>query len=58
MGLYFLGLIIRAIYEQLKKAGHVKPTKARFAERSSAEHVNSDLKDNYGGSHVHVKGAW
>ena len=31
-------------------------TKARFAERSAAEHVNSDLKDNYGGSHVRVKG--
>ena len=32
-------------------------TKARFAERSAAERVNSDLKDNYGGSHVRVKGA-
>jgi hypothetical protein len=32
-------------------------TKARFAERSSAERVNSDLKDNYGGSHVRVQGA-
>ena len=25
-GLYFLGLIIRAIYEQLKKAGRVNPS--------------------------------
>jgi hypothetical protein len=32
-------------------------TKTRFAERSAAERVNSDLKDNYGGSHVRVKGA-
>ena len=37
---------------------HMDPaTKARFAERSTAERVNSDLKDNYGGSHVRVKGA-
>jgi hypothetical protein len=32
-------------------------TKARFAERSSAERVNSNLKDNYGGRNVRVKGA-
>jgi hypothetical protein len=32
-------------------------TKARFAERSSAERVNSSLKDNYGGRSVRVKGA-
>ena len=32
-------------------------TKARFAERSSAERVNSNLKDNYGGRHIRVKGA-
>ena len=31
-------------------------TKARFAERSSAERVNSNLKDNYGGRHIRVKG--
>ena len=31
-------------------------TKARFAERSAAERVNSDLKDNHGGSHVRVEG--
>ena len=37
---------------------HMDPaTKARFAERSTAERVYSDLKDNYGGSHVRVKGA-
>jgi len=29
----------------------------RFAERSSAERVNSYLKDNYGGSKIRVKGA-
>jgi len=31
--------------------------KARFAERSAAERVNSNLKDNYGGRSVRVKGA-
>ena len=36
---------------------HMDPaTKARFAERSAAERVNSDLKDNYGGNHVRVQG--
>jgi hypothetical protein len=32
-------------------------TKSRFAERSSAERVNSYLKDNYGGRNIRVKGA-
>jgi len=32
-------------------------TKSRFAERSSAERVNSYLKDNYGGRSIRVKGA-
>lgn len=32
-------------------------TKARFAQRSSAERVNSYLKDNYGGRNIRVKGA-
>jgi hypothetical protein len=32
-------------------------TKARYAERSSAERVNSNLKDNYGGRNIRVKGA-
>jgi hypothetical protein len=32
-------------------------TKTRFAERSSAERVNSNLKDNYGGRCIRVKGA-
>lgn len=32
-------------------------TKSRFAERSSAERVNSNLKDNYGGRSIRVKGA-
>lgn len=31
-------------------------TKARFAERSTAERVNSNLKDNYGGRHIRVRG--
>lgn len=30
--------------------------KARFANRSSVERVNSNLKDNHGGNHVRVKG--
>jgi len=37
---------------------HMDPaTKTRFAQRSAAERVNSDLKDNYGGNHVRVQGA-
>jgi hypothetical protein len=32
-------------------------TKTRFAERSSAERVNSYLKDSYGGRNIRVKGA-
>ena len=31
--------------------------KIRFRQRSSAERVNSNLKDNYGGNHVRVRGA-
>ena len=31
--------------------------KARFAQRSSVERVNSYLKDNHGGSHIRVRGA-
>jgi len=30
--------------------------KARFANRSSVERVNSDLKDNHGGNNIRVKG--
>ena len=30
--------------------------KIRFRERSAAERVNSNLKDNYGGNHVRVQG--
>ena len=32
------------------------PEKQRDKERSSAERVNSNLKDNYGGRHVRVRG--
>jgi len=32
-------------------------TKSRFAERSSVERVNSNLKDNYGGRIIRVKGS-
>jgi len=32
------------------------PETSRYKERSSAERVNSNLKDNYGGRHVRVKG--
>lgn len=31
--------------------------KRRYAQRSSAERVNSNLKDNYGGSKIRVKGS-
>ena len=31
--------------------------KHRYKERSSAERVNSNLKDNYGGRHVRVRGS-
>jgi hypothetical protein len=31
-------------------------TKVRFAERSTAERVNSNLKDNHGGRNIRVKG--
>lgn len=33
------------------------PEKERYKERSSAERVNSNLKDYYGGRHVRVRGA-
>jgi hypothetical protein len=32
-------------------------TKTRFGKRSCVERVNSDLKDNFGGDHIRVKGA-
>ena len=32
-------------------------TKTRFGARTSVERVNSDLKDNFGGDHIRVKGA-
>jgi hypothetical protein len=31
--------------------------KTRYAQRSSAERVNSNLKDNHGGSRIRVKGS-
>jgi hypothetical protein len=31
--------------------------KQRYTQRTAAERVNSNLKDNYGGSHVRVRGA-
>jgi hypothetical protein len=37
---------------------HMDPaTKSRFKQRSSAERINSNLKDNYGGRTIRVKGA-
>ncbi len=33
------------------------PEQERYKERSSAERVNSNLKDNYGGRHVRVRGS-
>ena len=32
-------------------------TAVRYAERTAAERVNSDLKDNHGGRFVRVRGA-
>jgi len=32
-------------------------TKVRFGQRSTVERVNGDLKDNFGGSTISVKGA-
>jgi hypothetical protein len=32
-------------------------TQARFAQRSGSERINSTLKDNYGGSHIRVRGS-
>lgn len=32
------------------------PEKMRYRERTSAERVNSNLKDNYGGNHIRVRG--
>ena len=41
-----------------KDAVALEPAQAvRFRERSSAERVNSNLKDNYGGRFVRVRGA-
>lgn len=38
------------------KVPMVPPDKERYRERSSAERVNANLKDNYGGRHVRVQG--
>lgn len=51
----------KPIIDHNPRGGDKKPmdpaTKARFGERSSAERVNSTLKDNYGGRNIRVKGA-
>jgi hypothetical protein len=51
----------RPIIDRNPRRGEKVPmdpaTKSRFAERSSAERVNSNLKDNYGGRSIRVKGA-
>ena len=39
-----------------KKRKMEPPVKARYAERSSVERVNSYLKDSHGGRNVRVKG--
>ena len=43
-----------------KRRGEVKEfdpaKKLRYNERSAAERVNSNLKDNYGGDNVRVQG--
>ncbi len=48
------------IVEHNRRKGEVKELepaqKIRFRERSPAERVNSNLKDNYGGNNVRVRG--
>ena len=39
-----------------RKAGFQLPEDVRYNQRSSAERVNSNLKDNCGGSFVRVRG--
>jgi hypothetical protein len=51
-----------AVIEPLPVAGKPKPQleparRLRYAERTAAERVNSDLKDNHGGTTVRVRGA-
>jgi len=49
------------IIDQNRRRGEIKPMDTaqaiRFKERSSVERVNSNLKDNYGGRFVRVRGA-
>jgi hypothetical protein len=49
-----------AIIDYNKRRGEAKEfepaRKLRYNERSAAERVNSNLKDNYGGDNVRVKG--
>ena len=40
-----------------RKAGYELAEDVRYNQRSSAERVNSNLKDNCGGNHVRVRGA-
>ncbi len=39
-----------------RKAGYEPAENIRYAERSSAERVNSSVKDNYGGRTIRVRG--
>src|SRR5215475_5839978 len=38
-------------------AGYEPAEDVRYNQRSSAERVNANLKDNHGGNHVRVRGA-
>ena len=40
-----------------RSAGYEPAEDVRYNQRSSAERVNSNLKDNCGGNHVRVRGA-
>ena len=40
-----------------RTAGYVLAEDVRYKQRSSAERVNGNLKDNCGGNHVRVRGA-
>jgi hypothetical protein len=43
--------------KRLRRAGHRMAEQVRYGERSTAERVNSGLKDNHGGRTVRVRGS-
>ena len=49
--------VVEAEARGKRKAGYRLAEDVRYDQRSSAERVNSNLKDNCGGNHVRVRGA-